>query len=802
MSASQPIRNNHARRRREALLGLLLSGAIASACAADETNELSNPGFEETLSGKLAFWKPSGLGYVLSDAAPRGGRSSILCESAHRDHAHGAGQVIRYERPDKRPIIVGGWSKAEGVGTGGDYCVYLDIIYDDGTPWWGKTSKWSRGTHDWEYAAEIYRPEKPVREIRAYVFLRRTTGRAWFDDVFVHRGGFHVIQPRVASDFPHVLGGHRIRASLTSDSDWRCVIRDAAGHDLASSNGRGNAISWDWAGPEDAGASQVQIIARNAGGDQAELCLPTAAPPARGPNPVRDGYAVWWQNAMRKVYPTEFPPSGGVAGAAISLARNEREGFQLAITPADGVHLQQVEVSADDFISEQGVVFPPTEISRHLVGYVHVDAPSGHPEAPPVPNWCPEVLLAPRPFEVPGGRTQTVWINFHAPEGLRAGTYRGKIVVRPAGMRPAELRVSVRVRGFSLPCSPRMKTAFAVMDGWTRRAYGEITPGLRRRCMDLMLEHRLNPDDISRTDPPAIADLLYARERGMNTFNILNLVPRPNGNPLWTCYAPLDAYRPDFTKELAARLDDHMKELRRYGLSSMAYFYGFDERGEEYDEVIRGVCRFLKERYPEVSTFTTAGYMYEKRRQTPPDYRDYMDWYCPLTPRYDRALSQQLRSQGKQVWWYVCCGPAHPYANFASMDYPSFEGRLLGWLTFGNEADGLLYWHVNSWYPNGIITGTDTYLDWKPTCIVGMTGDGCLAYPTPDGPVSSIRLENIRDGSEDYDYLALLADAKGRDAAQAFVSRLIRSPAEFSRDPAALDAARDEIAAQIEATQR
>ena len=313
-----------------------------------------------------------------------------------------------------------------------------------------------------------------------------------------------------------------------------------------------------------------------------------------------------------------------------------------------------------------------------------------------------------------------------------------------------------------------------------------------------MLSHRLNPDDISRTDPPAIADLLYARDRGLTAFNIINLVPRPQDKPLWVCYAELRDYPLDFNEDLARRLDGYVEELRKHGLSKMAYFYGFDERGPEYDDLIKSTCTFLKQRYPEVSTFTTAGYMYQRRRTTPPEYQDYMDRYCPLTSVYDPELSARLRQQGKQVWWYVCCGPQHPYANFAAMDYPSIEGRLLGWMTYGFQADGLLFWHVNLWHPNRIIDGNDPYLDWKPACVAGMTGDGCLTYPTAAGPVSSIRLENIRDGLEDYDYLALLADARGYEAAKKYVDRLVKSMTDFTRDPAALSTVRDEIANQIE----
>ncbi|MCU0978749.1 MAG: hypothetical protein MUF25_06225, partial [Pirellulaceae bacterium] len=48
------------------------------------------------------------------------------------------------------------------------------------------------------------------------------------------------------------------------------------------------------------------------------------------------------------------------------------------------------------------------------------------------------------------------------------------------------------------------------------------------------------------------------------------------------------------------------------------------------------------------------------------------------------------------------------------------------------------------------------------------------------------------------DYLALLADAQGPEAAKKFVGRLIKSMTDFTRDPAALTAVREEIADQIE----
>ncbi|MHB0958719.1 MAG: glycoside hydrolase domain-containing protein [Pirellulaceae bacterium] len=779
---------------RRILLGLAVTLISVSVCL---PNELNNPGFEETSADRATAWTPYGRGYALEATEVQSGQSAVCCETTGDQDGMGIAQVIRYDQPDKRPIIVGGWSRAEHVGPGGDYCLYLDVIYDDGTPLWGKTAAWTRGTHGWQYTAEVYHPEKPVREIRAYVFLRGTKGKVWFDDVFLDRGGLRATHVRMLSDFPRHPHGQRIRARLTEAADWRAALLDSGGREVASSQGRGEMVDWGWQDAAESRPAQLHLTGQAGDGARLDLTVPIAVT-ERPENPVREGYVVWGENSMRKVYPTEYPPDGQRSELTVSLARNESEGLQVAITPADRVTLRDVQVSVGALTNEHGDLFPPESITAHLVGYIYVETPSGHPDAPSEGNWCPEVLLPPRPFEVLGGRTQTVWVSVHASDTVAAGVYRGQVVVTAAGAPATELPVSVRVRRLTLPRSPRMKTAFAMMDGFTRAAYGEITPALRRQCLDLMLSHRLNPDDISRTDPPAVADLLYAQDRGLTAFNILNLVPRPQGKPLWTCYAELKDYPADFREYLAQRLDGCVEELRQHGLSKLAYFYGFDERGPEYDELIKGICQFLKQRYPEVSTFTTAGYMYEKRRTTPPEHQDYMDWYCPLTSVYDPELSARLREQGKQVWWYVCCGPQHPYANFAALDYPSIEGRLLGWMTYGFQADGLLFWHVNLWHPNRIIDSNDPYLDWKPVCIANMTGDGCLTYPTPAGPVSSIRLENIRDGLEDYDYLALLADAQGQEAAKKYVGRLVKSMTDFTRDPAALTAVRDEIADQLE----
>jgi hypothetical protein len=80
---------------------------------------------------------------------------------------------------------------------------------------------------------------------------------------------------------------------------------------------------------------------------------------------------------------------------------------------------------------------------------------------------------------------------------------------------------------------------------------------------------------------------------------------------------------------------------------------------------------------------------------------------------------------------------------------------------------------------------------WTDLRLFGGNGDGTLFYPgTPsrigghtDIPIESIRLKLIREGMEDFEYLALLAKLKGRDAADQFAGRIVKKTYQWEADP-------------------
>ena len=395
-------------------------------------------------------------------------------------------------------------------------------------------------------------------------------------------------------------------------------------------------------------------------------------------------------------------------------------------------------------------------------------------------------------------RDYRAWLTVYAAPDAVPGVYAGSVKVCGDGGAKAYVPVTVMVGGAILPKTFSTWNSFSVMDGFTRMKYKDRFKEMKRASWDMMLEHRLSPDDISRFAPPDIDDLLYARERGMNLFNILNIVPPPKDPNTPIVYnTTSDVLFSDwFYPSFRDRVVKYVAELKRHGLEKMAYIYGFDEQGKEFYPAIDMFWRNLKRDVPGIPLMSTSfAYrdMAEGVTNLTPTARS-CDWFCPCTHRWKPSLSEKLRKEGKKVWWYTCCSPVYPYANFASLEYPFIEGRLIGWMTHLYRADGFLFWVVNFWTKkNAVPDESDTYLMWDSSISNNRNGDGVLMYPGKDHILPSIRLANVRDGIEDGELLKMFAE-KGRAAeAESACRKLVTDLKNFSRDPAALRSAREPL---------
>jgi hypothetical protein len=121
-------------------------------------------------------WRPYGQGFNKQDGV-------LACDNGgDRKVQRGASQTITLNQTRPEPIVATAWSKAENVGGGrdGDYALYLDLVYQDGSPLWGQVDAFSTGSHDWEKAQVTLFPEKPVKSVTVNLLLRNHTGAAQF----------------------------------------------------------------------------------------------------------------------------------------------------------------------------------------------------------------------------------------------------------------------------------------------------------------------------------------------------------------------------------------------------------------------------------------------------------------------------------------------------------------------------------------------------------------------------------------------------------------------------------------------
>lgn len=670
-------------------------------------------------------------------------------------------QSIRYTEPREGGFAVSCRVLLEQAPVGGDCCLWLDVLQDGGPPIWGAQGLPDRGRRGWQEVTAEVRPSHRVREVQVYLLMRKARGVALFSDV---RSTPLPVRLRSFRAARCDDGRVEVRAQLTERADW--LVRLPGGVAI-----RG--VGADVVVPPSVSAgSRVTLAAAGQRWTAQVVRSPETGAPA-----------VWVADSLERVFEDDLPPAAAAPRVHLDVARGESESAQVCLR-SGGDALQDVRVRGEPPVARLGRL----AVDLRRVGYVRVDQPFGRPGAERSSAcWWPDPLLPmPAAMDVQPLTTQPIWVTVTAPPDAAPGRYRGAVRV-VVGSRTVTVPLDIDVHDVVVPVHHSMKTAFALMEGLLRRTYGVVTPAMRRRYTDCMLDYRLNPDDISRTSTPDLGELEHADARGLNAFNILNVVPEPTHGEEWVCYADLSAYTPAFKETFLARLAAVVPELERRGLLDRAYVYGFDERGPEYLPVITDLFGAIKQRWPRIHTLSTAW---------PPPGTDPLslniDWFVPLSSSYDPAMARSVRLRGGEMWWYVCMGPRHPYANWLIED-PLVEARAFWWQAAQEDVEGVLYWGVNIRTRDGngapIPDGVGPHVDWNVSTggnYQWLNGDGLLVYPGVGGPIPSMRLAAIRDGIEDTELLARMRRRFGVRGTAQRIRDVTIDRTHFAREPGPL----------------
>ncbi len=727
----------------------------------------------------------------------------------------GVVQTIVFEKPISVPLRFGGKARVHGNvassadGKSPDFDVYIDAFYEDGQPLWGVKALFSPQETGWQKAEGVIWPQKPIQKIQVFVLFRDYTGCADFDDIYLEELPFTLENLRAVGGLTGngsvALSGRLGWKKEFLPPNFTCIC------EMKNENSTAESPVWTPI-PLEFQPDGVSFFAsfrpcetpgiktfRFTVSDGEKIILQQTLPcdtTARNPQFESGKFSLWLESSMKRIYFTSLPDENFPARPSISLdaAQNEAESFQIAALSDH--EISDVILTFSDLISEcdSKTSISAKNLDWKQVGFISTPKIHEHPEEPNgCTAWFPDLLLPRETGFIPANRTVSFWVTISVPSDASAGTYTGKIGVRSKTDSNVNVEIPVRVQVWPvrIPAENHLGNAFALMDGFLEKAYGPQADiaELRKTYDSFMVQYRLMPEgDISRTEMPSLERLKEWKDRGLGYFNILNMVPS-RGTNAWRCNASLDFYTPENREKIREELRPYIAKLREAGLVSHAYIYTFDESRKEFHPAMTDFFGMVKEEFPEVATFTTAyiGVDTEKMKELN------VDWCCPLTSVYNREKAEECRKNGQKIWSYICCGPNFPYANIMCR-FPLIEGRVLGWQSFEQNYDGLLYWGVNIWSdrtntpinPNSAIC-----FDWNTGWKLGETwiyGDGRLLYPCADGsPIGSTRLANLRDGFEEYELLRLLA-LKNPKLAEEICKEVSASPIQFTRDPNVIQA--------------
>jgi hypothetical protein len=236
--------------------------------------------------------------------------------------------------------------------------------------------------------------------------------------------------------------------------------------------------------------------------------------------------------------------------------------------------------------------------------------------------------------------------------------------------------------------------------------------------------------------------------------------------------------------------------LKANGWDKMAYLYVVDEPStrEAYAEV-RARAEFVRETAPGLKVLCTE-------QPNPQDevwgsLVGSVDIWVPIWPHFEEGPVKDRLAAGDEVWSYtaLCQGRRGEDTPFWELDFPLLNYRIPAWTGWQYGLKGLLYWSTTSW-----LSTPDVWTD-PLTYRKEYNMEGSLLYPGVDagvrGLVPSMRLKQIREGLEDYEYFKLLAERRGPAIAAEAVRRIARGWRDWDPDAGHLLRERARIAEMI-----
>jgi hypothetical protein len=416
----------------------------------------------------------------------------------------------------------------------------------------------------------------------------------------------------------------------------------------------------------------------------------------------------------------------------------------------------------------------------------------------------------------------------------RPGLYVASVTVKDGAKTIAIIPVSLTVWAFALPSTATLKSAFGLSwDGLCLQAYGGYancaeypgSGGDSDRALELMkvsqasllLDHRVTVSQAVYVGPPSIEwshfNATYGPLLNGTAGTLLS------GAKLTTLqFAPAAEY---YLKSTV--IQDWVSNFSSSGWLNQLFHYTCDEppngcswaEALSYEQTVHSASTHMK-------TLITT----DLALATPHNLLADLNILTPVVNLMEpqgganqrSSYNSWLTGANKHLWWYQACSEHGSCSNGvvgpASATWPSYmvdatpvRNRVFQWLAFLDQIEAELYYQIDYCWVIAACGGeSNASAPWNSVYAFGGNGDGTLIYPgtpariggTTPIAVPSIRLKQIRDGMQDFEYLNALSKAGQDKFARSVAATFITNAYTFNNNPQALQNARETLGKQLD----
>jgi hypothetical protein len=500
------------------------------------------------------------------------------------------------------------------------------------------------------------------------------------------------------------------------------------------------------------------------------LVLSSAAFLALGLVPAVQAGVVVYPSAQTIQASGPLPPAGA-AKIRLNAARNEVEDAVIVVTGATNVAVN-VDSSA----------LAPLTV-RLLWGHFVLFG------ANPIPDALMPWDGIGRSVEKPN---QPIWVQVTVPAGAAPRTYTGSVIVTANGKQTA-IPLAVRVFDATLPPPGQAAGSLLTLFNFSAQTYLNTVDSLYRlktssqflaaneQLYGFLSRYRISPASWGYGDPKSAsgyttssrwwrdaADIMAQQMAASQGFAGMWV---PISNNRWAPHNYVGGLSPRVPESWCGYLGAVRRFWQAHGWlnGTMPFVYGWDEGNIAQQRIVARQAAAVHKCFPEAKVMMTGNpspsgdnrFLLSPSSRldiwTVHANRFYGEFTVPKQTRAGRSRErrwyraiEKARAAGSMIWSYNYAGMGTP--AFLATEPLSDPPMLILWAAL-EDVQGILYGENMTAYQGG-----------NPLGAVSRRGAYVLMYPSPWSPIASARLEEIRDGIEDWEILDLVRRKDGQRA--------------------------------------